>query len=442
MKQKISLLLLLLATLTTFAQNNKKQEIVKTGWNVGALPAVTFDSDLGLQYGGLVNLYHYGNGERYPEYNHSLYFEISRFTKGSGIFQFQYDSDQLLKGIQTTADLSYLTDQIYQFYGFNGYDAVYNENWVDEDHADYHSRVFYNYDRKLFRLKLDFQGDLPLSNFRWEAGVNFQHFKTASVNIDKLNKGEDEEDLLPEIPGLYDIYQAWGLIRPEEADGGTIPAVRAGLIYDTRDFRAVPERGLWEEAVIEYVPKALGSEQSFTRLGLTHRHFIPLISKRLTFAYRLSYEATLSGNVPFYYLTKRVIDGAKGNSMEGLGGARTMRGVLRNRVIGDDIAFANVELRSRVWNFQFINNNFFLGINGFVDAGKVTGKRTLNFNPTFVAVDTENYLDAGAEEWHVSYGLGIKGAMNENFIVGIDYGRVTDDRDGDSGIYIKLNYLF
>ncbi|WP_163707596.1 Omp85 family outer membrane protein [Mangrovibacterium lignilyticum] len=442
MKSKLFLFALLLAALTVHAQDEKKEAIIKQGWNFGALPAIAFDSDLGLQYGGLVNLYHYGDGSRYPEYDHSFYLEISRFTKGSSIYQFQYDSDRLLKGIQTTADLSYLVDQTYQFYGFNGYDAVYNDNWVDDEHPDYRSRVFYNYNRKLFRLKLDFRGDLPMANFRWEAGINFQQFKLAPVNIDKLNKGKDDEDKLPDVAGLYAIYQGWGLIAPKEANGGNIPAMRGGIVYDSRDFRAIPERGIWSEAVIEYVPKVLGSESSFTRLGLTHRQYVPLVKKRLTFAYRLSYEATLSGNAPFYYLTKRVVDGAKGNSMEGLGGGRTMRGVLRNRVIGDDVAFGNFELRSRIWNFQFKNNNFFVGLNGFVDTGKVTGKRSLNFYPTFAAVDTKDYLAYGAERWHTSYGLGLKVGMNENFIVSCDYGRVTNKRDGDSGVYIKLNYLF
>jgi hypothetical protein len=58
----------------------------KTGWNFGVLPAVSFNSDLGFQYGGLINLFHYGDGSRYPTYDHMLYFEISRYTKGSGLF--------------------------------------------------------------------------------------------------------------------------------------------------------------------------------------------------------------------------------------------------------------------------------------------------------------------------------------------------------------------
>jgi len=108
MKKLILSGLLLVAVTTLFAQNeDKKKEVTKDGWNFGALPTITYDSDLGFQYGALVNLYDYGDGSGYPNYNHSLYFEVSRFTKGSGINRFFYDSDKLIKGLNTWVDIRY-----------------------------------------------------------------------------------------------------------------------------------------------------------------------------------------------------------------------------------------------------------------------------------------------------------------------------------------------
>ncbi|WP_372773350.1 BamA/TamA family outer membrane protein [Mangrovibacterium sp.] len=443
MKPKLILLFLLAVSFSLQAQKIDKSEIVKQGWNFGALPAVTYDSDLGFQYGALVNLFEYGDGSRYPEYNHSLYFEVSRYTKGSSIYRFQYDSDRLFKGLQSYAEISYATDLLYNFYGYNGYDAVYNKAWTDEDDPDYRSRAFYNYDRKLFRLKFDLQGPLKGEELRWTGGLNFQTFKIASVNVSKINKGKSEADKLPDVEGLYDQYLAWGLIRDDEANGGNIAMLKGGLIYDTRDFRAIPERGVWSEALLEFVPELLGSESSFTRLCLTHRQYFPIVpNRKLTAAYRLSYQQVLSGHVPFYYLPQLAVTGSKGSGFDGLGGSKTLRGILRNRVIGEDIAFANLEIRWRLTEFQFKNNNFFIGLNGFVDGGKVTGKRELSFYPTFAPINTKDYLDNGAESWHVSYGTSLKVGMNENFIVTFDYGRATDHRDGSSGFYMGLNYLF
>ena len=62
---------------------NAQEEIQKQGWKLsGLLPTVTFDSDLGFQYGALIDISNYGDGSRFPIPDHHLYFEVSRFTKG------------------------------------------------------------------------------------------------------------------------------------------------------------------------------------------------------------------------------------------------------------------------------------------------------------------------------------------------------------------------
>ena len=53
-----------------------------------------------------------------------------------------------------------------------------------------------------------------------------------------------------------------------------------------------------------------------------------------------------------------------------------------------------------------------------------------------------NYFAYDAEQMHFSFGAGLRLAMNQNFILAVDYGVSADERDGDSGIYIGLNYLF
>ncbi len=206
MKKTVVFSMLMLIFFGVGAQ--EKEMVTKTGWNFGALPTITFDTDLGFQYGALVNLYNYGDGSRFPSYNHSLYFEVSRFTKGSGINRFYYDSDRLIKGLQTSVDVSFLSDQAYDFFGFNGYDAVYQPDWIDDEleTPPYKTRMFYKYDRKLFRFKVDLQGKLAGDHFRWITGWNFQNFKIAEVNLDKLHKNKEGDEVLPEVDGLYQLY--------------------------------------------------------------------------------------------------------------------------------------------------------------------------------------------------------------------------------------------
>lgn len=441
--KKTSLFVLLIFGFTGLTAQEEKKQVTKDGWNFGALPTITFDTDLGFQYGALVDLYHYGDGSRYPKYDHKFYFEVSRFTKGSGINRFYYDSEKLINGLQTTVDLSYLSDQAYDFFGFNGYDAVVNYDWIDDANPNYLTRMFYKYDRKMFRFKVDLQGRLTGENVKWIGGINLLNFKLGSVNLEKLNKGKDEP--LPDVDGLYEKYQNWEIISADEADGGFVPTLKAGLVYDSRDNRPNPMRGIWTEAVVEGAPEFLGAESSFAKLSLTHRQYFTIIEDDLSFAYRLNYQTTIAGHTPFYYQTMVIVSELKGASSEGLGGGSTLRGVRRNRVMGDGYFLGNIEARWKFVRFQFINNNFYLGLNGFMDFGQVTKKMDGIENVPASVLNSQlakDYYQKDAEKMHISYGAGLRIAMNENFIIKVDYGMAADKRDGTSGVYIGLNYLF
>jgi len=445
MKKTFSVLLISLLVVSLSAQ----EKTVKTGWNFGALPTITFDSDLGFQYGALVDLYQYGTGDIFPNYYHKLYLEVSKFTKGSGIYRFSYDSEHLIPGIRFSTDLAYLPDEAYDFYGFNGYDAVYNKGYADdefEDGADYKTRMFYKHRRSLFRFKNDFAGKLSGDNFLWVAGFSIQDFGIDSVNVAKFNKGKDAEDQLPFVnsePGLYDLYQEWGILSPEEADGGWINTLKFGLSYDSRDNRPNPMKGIWTEAGIETSQKFLGSEASFGKLYFTHRQYFTLIPEDLGFAYRLGYQQTIWGTVPFYYQTQVIVSQMRGATSEGLGGSKTLRGILRNRVVGDGFLYGNAEFRWKALYFSFINQSWYLGVNAFSDFGLVTSK--IDFvEPDLGDSDYSNeaFFNSGAEKVHVSAGAGLRVVMNQNFIIAIDLGKAFNEQDGGMGFYMGLNYLF
>ncbi len=446
MKKLFLTFIIVMLILSVKAQN----EVSKQGWKLsGLLPTITFDSDLGFQYGGLIDFSNYGDGSRFPNYDHHLYLEVSRFTKGSGINRFYYDSDKLIEGMLVFVDLSYLTDQAYDFYGFNGYDAVYNADWTDDTQPSdiYRSRMFYKYDRKMFRFKTDLQGKLSGEHLRWSTGLTLLNFKIGSVNIDKLNKGKSEKDKLPDIKGLYEDYIDWGIISAKEANGGFVPTVKAGIVYDTRDFKNNPMKGIWTEAVLEGAPQFLGAESSFLKLSVTHRQYFTIVPKNLSLAYRLNYQTTIAGHTPFYYQTQVLTSELRGATSEGLGGGSSLRGILRNRVVGDGYFLGNVEARWKFARFQIGNNNFYLGLNGYLDFGKVTNKIEVNTSSVnaqqVYPYQLSSYFDLGAEKMHYSYGAGLKIAMNETFIVKLDTGFAADNRDGEKmGMYIGLNYLF
>jgi outer membrane protein assembly factor BamA len=129
-----------------------------------------------------------------------------------------------------------------------------------------------------------------------------------------------------------------------------------------------------------------------------------------------------------------------GASSEGLGGSRSLRGVMRNRVIGDGIILGNAELRWRFLTTKIMKQKLTVGTNLFFDSGKVVDKIEFKVNQT--VSNASDYFAPGTEAIHISGGLGVKFGLNDNFILSIDHGLATDSRDGDSGTYINMNWLF
>jgi len=436
---------LLMAQQPADSVEKQKEEKIKKGWNFGILPVVGFNSDIGFQYGGLVDLYHYGDGSLYPKYFHSLYFEVSRTTKGGGINQFFYDSEKLIPGVRVTGDLTYLTEKALNFYGFNGYEAVYNPEWEDDsqDSTAYKTRMFYRHERKLLKVGVDFTREFLVDNLFWLAGLGYFHTKTASVDLDKLNKGLSGGDTLPDVPGLYDEYVLWGVISPEETEPGSNSIFKLGIIYDTRDNEPNPNKGTWSEVLLSVAPKFMGDGNfGFTKLALTHRQYFSIIKNKLTLACQLAWQGTIGGKVPFYLQPYMIKSFAKTTTIDGLGGARNLRGVLRNRVVGDGVAYGNAELRYKLLRFHWIKQNFYLGLNAFADAGMVVQKIEVDKSGIPSDVDLSTYFSNSDEKLHTCVGGGLRIVMNENFIISADYGIALDKRDGRSGTYIGFGYLF
>lgn len=450
MRKFISIAILLLFFVTRAQAQpagEAKPDRVKTGFNLGLLPAVSFNTDLGFQYGLIVNLFHYGDGSSYPEYRHNVYCEVSRFTRGSGINRFFYDSKYLIPHTRLTADVSYLTDRLYDFYGFNGFRAAYHPGWADDQSADYRSRAFYKYDRKLLRVTADFQGRLPNPRFGWVAAVGLYSFRIDSVDTQHLNRGKSGGDALPSVDGgLYQRYVDWGIIGPEERHGGTVTYLKLGMVYDTRDNEPNPMRGMWTEAVVNYAPPFLGPGKRFShaKLSFIHRQYFTLWPKRLSLVYRLGYQGTLWGKCPFYLQPNIATLYLTAATSEGLGGSKTLRGVLRNRVVGDGVVYGNLELRWQFVRFYLFKQNFYLALNAFVDAGGVVQPVDIDWTkvPPYCLPEQSDEYFCQSEGVHATWGGGFRIVMNQNFIVAIDHGRTFNPQDGRAGTYIGLNFLF
>ncbi len=437
MKNSVLLLLIILQSLSIVAQEKDTTSIkTKKGWGFGAFPVLGFDADVGFQYGAVANLYNYGDGSIYPNYKHSIYVEFSRSTGGSGTNQITYDSGVLFDDFRITADFAYLTEQTLDFFGFNGYEAEYNRGFLEKNSVDYITEVYYKHRRELFRLTADFQYNLSNTKLWLVGGLGYYNSNISTVDINKLNKDRDDSEKLPEVNTLYDNYFDWGIITEEQKNGGNANLVKFGLVYDSRDNEANPMHGLWSEIFIQATPSFLGNDFTYSQLNLTHRQYFTLIEKKMNFAYRIGYQTKLSGEIPFYMLP--FVYYSNKPTRDGLGGSRTLRGVLRNRIVGDGFAYANFEVRWKFMRTTVFKQDLYIALNPFTDMGLVTKKYD------FLTENIPNDVNiiADKEALHLSYGLGLDFAINENFILCFSYGFAKDKRDGDSGLYVIVNYLF
>ena len=441
MKRLIISLMVSLACLTVAAQ-----DIVKTGLNFGPLPVVAFDADKGLQYGALLNIYNFGDGTNYPNYNSKLYAEVSFFTKGSSLFNLSYDDKELIPGIRWSSAVSLAMDKAMDFYGFNGYQSYYDYEAVAAGKAgeSFIFTPFYKVARKQLLAKTDFIGDIT-DNFKWEVGYHASWFKEGAIDRESINKGKEDSEKYPDsMPTLFQLYRDAGIINDAEADGGFSSGIRLGLVYDSRDKEGAPTRGIWAEGHIHAAPKWLGTKNPFYRYSLTFRQYLPLVKNDvLTFAYRLNYEGTFGKNAPYYVLPYITVMG-ENYDRDGMGGYRNVRGMLRDRVVGLDMFTYTAELRWRFLQFRAFNQNIALGLSAFSDGSTVTRGRDLS-NLTMSAKGTDK------DSMHVTMGAGFRFIMNENFIVAFEYGTPLShfkknspvyNQDGNGAMYINIGYLF
>ncbi|MCR4860384.1 MAG: outer membrane protein assembly factor [Bacteroidales bacterium] len=460
---KRTVLLLLLGGLCLVAR--AQQDIVKTGLSFGPLPAVALDADKGFQYGALLNIYDYGDGSSYPNYDSKWYFEVSFFTKGTQQYVVSYDNKTLIPGVRWSSAVMTAIDKAMDFYGFNGYQSWYDQERVAlgkqnkkaQDPAHFIYTPYYRESRVQILAKTDFIGDIT-DKLHWEAGYHASYFKQGAVDRASINKGKDDYNLFPDgVPTLFELYRRWGLISDEEAAGGFSSSVRLGLVWDTRDKEGAPSRGTWAEGHLTAAPKWLGTKIPFYRYSLTLRQYFPLVDNDvLTLAYRLNYEGTLGANAPYYVLPYITVMG-DWYDRDGMGGYRTVRGMMRNRVVGLDMASYNLELRWRFVRFQAFNQNIALALNLFSDGTMVTRGRDMSYRDGYFFSDYASYaqyMAAGQEKDspHITVGTGLRFIMNENFIVAFEYGSPVShfynkshplyNQDGTGAFYINTGYLF
>ena len=470
MKKLLLTALLLALGLSAVAQEEEKE--MKKGWSFGLLPTATYSVDNGFQAGAFGDVYYYGDGSTYPDPLHKISWEGSYFTHSHRMrLYLAYDSKYLIPNMRVNASVTYMTDPLYSLWGFNGAAATQGTNNYYGDNNVWGNRKvtipksatdptltnvnYYGMNRTMLRILANFQGQI-VPHLNWAAGVNFWKWTLGDMKDNGVKTG-DEKRYYNTDATLYKFLINNNVITEAEKNGGLALELNAGLVYDTRDMEAAPNKGIWAEAYLN------GNvlNQRYLKACVYFRHYIsipiPIPAGNPVFAYRLAWQQTIAGETPLYMIQNNPLLVQRNMISEGFGSSNTIRGLRENRILAEGMAWANMELRVKLVNFKLFNQYFYIAVNPFFDAGIITrpykaealGKIAVDgkvYDPTFNALtgSTDPIYDASkVGNLIYSGGAGLKIAMNQNFIVSADFAKCfTAGMDAGLWIGIGINYQF
>ena len=190
-----------------------------------------------------------------------------------------------------------------------------------------------------------------------------------------------------------------------------IDFLQVGIVYDTRDLEPDPSKGVFAELTNEFSNKTLGSDFNFNKTFIqvkVYKKLFPSVFKKMIFASRIGSGYT-AGNSPFFeYQDQWSSEG----SIEGLGGANTIRGYKQSRFLGRMMNFANFELRCRFLQGTIFKQHIALSAVPLFDIGGVW--------------DSFSRLN-NVSNYRYSEGLGMRIAWNVSTILRFDYAVSKED---------------
>lgn len=393
-----TLAILLGASATTASAQQPDDE---RGWELTPLPVLGYDTDEGFIYGAAVQADHFGPDGQVRPYRVSVRPAFQLSTEGRRSATVFLDAPHLLPGGWRVTVFGGLERHIATPYYGLGNSSAYDEA-LDANGGP--NPYYYRYGRTRNELDFDLQaplGDTPL-RVLFGGGM-------AKVAIDPTPHDEGTTLLAAEFES-----------SPQGLPRGWTNFIRGGIIWDTRDREIGPTRGAWSEILVKRAAENLAGDYSFTRWTLTDRRYYSLVDG-LVLANRIVLQGT-SGDVPFYELQS--IESSFKRE-EALGGARSVRGLPKNRYAGKGLFLWNLEFRYDTWDFTALGRDARLVTGVFLDSGRVWAG----------SVDVGDLFSY----WHNGVGGSLRLQVGESFVAGLD---VAHSPQSTAPVYMGLGYLF
>ncbi len=313
------------------------------GHNWIFIPAIGFNSDDGLKFGGGLQLHKYNFREIPQEFKQELFLSYAtRFGKGTAAYRGDFYS--LVKDGRLNLIIGGTEQFITRYFGY-GNETTFDSELEEDDN--------YKVDQSLITLNPTmFYGitDDITGNF----GMSFNYANTTL----------DSDTLLTRFK-----YGDFGI------EGLTRLGIHIGFEFEGRDNLEFPINGYFISLGGDIFPSLFNNPELFYHSNFDLRGFITLPSiSWLTLAVRTRGEKVW-GKYPFYA-------GAT------IGGIESVRGYNQDRFSGDAALFGQVELRMFITHLNLILRSKF-GLNAFIETGRVWA------------------AGEDSKKWHPSYGLGL-----------------------------------
>lgn len=371
------------------------QELAKkrSGLFLTGLPALSSDplSGVGLAFNGAL----FWNGERgdrlfaYTPYAAKLNLQLQQTTLNTSRLQLALDAPYVADSPwRLRLDLKAKNDPNKLFFGLTestlaslpgGSFAAYQAQLARIRPGQHPGEAPEVGDALLNRFReVEWMGNAKLErslfdgNWRLLMGYELQHLSYPSflgTPVSGLDPATGQSRQVPAGRSRLEEGVATGEVVG--AQGGIVSLIQSGLIYDTRDFEPDPTRGLVLELANEFANPVIGSAYAFDKLLLRGQHYHRLWPERLAhtvLATRVGWGNTFGEQAPFFeYQDQWSTEG----SINALGGAQTLRGYKANRFLGRSVGFANLELRHRFAEAEWLGQNLSFGVVPFLDAGLI-----------------------------------------------------------------------
>ncbi len=400
----------------------------------GAIPALAYDSDLGLGFGALSSLTRFRTGFEPFAWRLELHLFASAKLAPDDSVELPFHSHYLQLDV-----LRFLVDHLrlnaelaFRRFSNSGYYGLGNQLAPETPPSSLETdpeilRRFNQYDRTFPSLLLRgrwaiFDTPVPVGKRRLEffGGLGVSHsrislYPGSKLELDLAETTRDTEDgriLSGLLLGLRDHVLLDFVL---------------GLLWDTRDHEFRPSDGTFTELSVRASP-GVAEGLAYVGVHFATSWFASLAGQWLAVGARFLVDA-LVGDPPLYELAR--YGGLRPE--DGPGGGRSMRGVRLQRLHGKIKTLLNLEIRSELASYELFEARHRAGLSLFTDTGRVFA----DWDETLIR---DVPVDSPFGAFHLGLGAGVRYHWGEAFVLRADVGYSPTDET--TGVYIDIGQVF